>query len=207
MTYYYQHPHPDEVASALEAISAQGYFELDDVQAPLSGFFAEIFRANPDRIEQWIKPYVGIPGRHILYAALWMADTEASKAALKLLINSSAAPDTARLKSLLETAPPTIQTMTINGPAALDFLWGSFMASGAEEPVTRVIDQMKFADVKGNTEVMMVGGAASWSVSANARQHPKVLQILKRRAETADQETKKKIDLILSGINSKMSPK
>jgi len=174
ITYYYQHPNPEDVASALKAITAQGYFEIDGAQAPLSGFFAEIFRANPDRIDEWIEPYLGVPGRHILYSALWMANSAQSRAALKRLSISAAATDADKLQSLMETTPPTIESMNINSPAALDYLWGSFMATGSAEPVLRVIDQMKLSDVKGNTEVMMIGGAASWSVSANARQHPRV---------------------------------
>src|SRR5664279_1179850 len=71
MTYYYLDPRPDEVEAALKAITAQGYFENDNVQAPLSGFFTEVFRANPDKISAWVKPYVGVPKRHILYSALW----------------------------------------------------------------------------------------------------------------------------------------
>src|SRR5690606_1542126 len=133
------------------------------------------------------------PGRHILYSALWMANSPQSRAALKHLSESSAPSDADRLRSLIETTPPTIESMNINSPAALDYLWGSFMATGAAEPVLRVIDQMKLSDVKGNTEVMMIGGAASWSVSANARQHPRVLEILQQRRNTADPETKEHI--------------
>ena len=47
------------VAKALEAVSTLGLFENDAVQAPLSGFFAEVFRANPAALHEWVKPFVG----------------------------------------------------------------------------------------------------------------------------------------------------
>ena len=50
VTFYYLDPRPDEVSAALQAITKQGLFENDNVQAPLSGFFTEVFRANPDRV-------------------------------------------------------------------------------------------------------------------------------------------------------------
>jgi len=38
VSFYYVHPVPDEVAEALRAVASEGYFQNDDVQAPLSGF-------------------------------------------------------------------------------------------------------------------------------------------------------------------------
>jgi len=74
------------------------------------------------------------------------------------------------------------------------------MATGSDMPVLRIIDQIKLADVKGNVAVMMIGSAAEWSVSANARQHKRVLQIVRARAKTADPETRAVLQKILSNI-------
>ena len=200
--HYYLDPQPDGVDAALRAITAKGFFENDNVQAPLSGFFTEVFRANPDRIEGWITPYIGVPRRHILYSALWMANSKSSGAALERLANG-ATPDEARsLRSLLSTPPPTIESMAIDSPAALDYLWGFFLASGSDVPVLRIIDQLKLADVRGNLNAMMIGGAAHWSLSSNARQHDRVLSIVKARMLTADGDTKAKLQEILLGIEA-----
>jgi hypothetical protein len=205
--HYYLDPKPDGVDAALRAITAKGFFENDDVQAPLSGFFTEVFRANPDRIEGWITPYIGVARRHILYSALWMANSKSSRAALERLANG-ATPDEARsLRSLLTTPPPTIESMAIDSPAALDYLWGCFLASGSDVPVLRIIDQLKLADVRGNLNAMMIGGAAQWSLSSNARQHDKVLSIVKVRMSTADRDTKAKLQEILSGIETERAKK
>jgi len=97
--------------------------------------------------------------------------------------------------------------MDIDSPASLDYLWGCFTASGAEAPVLRVIDQMKLVKTKGDVGIMMIGGAAKWSVSANARQHDKVLKIVKSRVATADPETKVQLEDILKGIEAEKSKK
>jgi hypothetical protein len=173
----------------------------------LSGFFTEIFRANPDKIGGWVKPYIGIPNRHILYSALWMANSKESKAALEQMVKGATPEEAKRLRGLAWSPPPTIESMSIDSPASLDYLWGCFTASGSEKPVLRVIDQMKLVNTKGDVGTMMIGGAAQWSVSANARQHEKVLKIVKARADAADPETKALLKEILAGIDAEKAKK
>jgi hypothetical protein len=207
MTYYYLDPRPDEVPAALEALSAKGFFEKNNVQAPLSGFFTEVFRSNPDKLNEWIKPFIGVPNRHILHSSLWMANSKQSKAALEVMARGTTPTEAKRLKGLLSSPPPTIESMSVNSPASLDYLWGCFMASGSEAPVVRVIDKMKLVNIRGDATAMMIGGAAKWSVSANARQHEKVLKIVKARVEAADPETKALLQEIVAAIDAKKSKK
>ena len=207
MAYYYLDPHPEEVAAALVGVTAQGFFENDSVQAPLSGFFTQVFRANPAKVGEWVKPYVGIPKRHILYSALWMANSKESKAALEQMAKGASPEEAKTLRELISSAPPTVETMVIDKPASLDYLWGSFLASGSEKPVLRIIDRLRLVNTKGDTGMMMIGSSAQWSVSANARQHEKVLKILRASAETADPETKTVLKKILDGIDAEKSQK
>lgn len=207
MTYYYLEPQPAQIEAALRAVDAKGYFENDNVQAPLSGFFTEVFRANPDKIDGWVKPHLGLPSRHILYSALWMANSKQSKAALERMAKAAVPNEVERLQSLLSSPAPTVESMVIDGPASLDYLWGCFFASGSEKPVLRIIDQMKTVNTKGDVGAMLIGGAAQWSVSANARQHDKVLGIVKVRVKAADPETKAMLEKILSDITAEKTKK
>jgi len=207
MTYYYLHPQPAQVPGALKAVADQGLFENDNAQAPLTGFFTEVFRANPNKLEEWVKPYAGIPKRHILYSALWMANSKHSKTALEQLAKAAPPEESKQLTDLIASAPPTIATMTIASPASLDYLWGAFMASGSEAPVLRIIDQIKLVNTKGDVDTMMIGGAAQWSVSANSRQHERVLKIVKAKVQTADPETKVALQKMLSDIEAERAKK
>lgn len=201
-TYYYNNPEPDKIAPVLKVITDRGYFENDNAQAPLTGFFTEVFIANPERISAWVKPYIGIPKRHILYSALWMCDSAQCRAVLEQMAKAESPEEAKKISALLASPPPTIESMSINNPAALDYLWGRFMASGSAAPVERIIDQMKLAGSKENVEAMLIGGAAQWSVLANARQHKKVLEIVKNRRNNADPQTKALLNEILASINA-----
>jgi len=183
VSFYYVHPAPEEIAEALRIVDSEGYFQNDNVQAPLSGFFAEVFRANPERISGWVAPYAGRKSMHILYSALWVADSSQSRAALALLQTIANPADRLLIESLLVGGPPSIGDTTVDSPAVLDYLWGRFMASGAEEPVIRVIQEMQSASPGSGTTQMLISGAANWSVSANARQHIRVLEIVKAQAQ------------------------
>jgi hypothetical protein len=207
MTYYYLSPKPSQVPQALKAVADEGLFENEDALAPLSGFFSEVFRANPTKLEEWVKPYAGVPKRYILYSALWMANTRQSKSALAYLANAASAEESKELKEFLASQPPTIESMSIDSPASLDYLWGCFMGSGSEVPVLRIIDQLKLVNAQGDIGATLIGGAAQWSVSANARQHEKVLKIVRARVHTADPETKAILQKILSGIEAEKSGK
>jgi hypothetical protein len=105
-----------------------------------------------------------------------------------------------QLSSLIATAPPTVESMDIDGPAALDYLWGRFMASGSETPVNRIIDQMKLVGTRGNVKLLLIGGAAQWSVAANARQHKRVLAIVKARAERAYPVTREILSKVVADV-------
>jgi hypothetical protein len=78
----------------------------------------------------------------------------------------------------------------VDHPLVLDALWGTFMATGEAAPVECIIAVLPWVwqldsrntpqDAQGNRQLdfrFLIGGAAEWSLSSNARQHPKVLAI------------------------------
>jgi hypothetical protein len=185
MTYYYLDPQPDEVEPALRAIKDQGLFENRDAQAPLTGFFAEIFKANPQRIDAWVHPLSGSANSHVVYSALWIADNAQSRAALEHLAERAPLNDAALIRSLLIRKPPDLASTAIDAAAALDYFWGRFMASGDEAPVLRVVDQVKPIKATDPLNSTLISMAAQWSVTANVKQHRRVREIVSARTLTS----------------------
>jgi len=207
VTSYYLAPKPDEVADALAVLAAKGLLDTGQAEAPLSGFFAEVFRANPGRVDQWVQPYIGVPKRYVLYTALWVANTGESQFALRRMADMAPMEEGAALRVLRSSPPPAIETISIDRPAMLDFLWGSFWATGSEVPVLRIIDQMKLANRSGDATAVLIGTTAQSSLSVAAKQHAKVLAIIKERATTADPETRAKLDEIISATAAERATK
>ena len=106
VTSYYVAPKPDEVAEALAVLAAKGLLESGQAEAALSGFFAEVFRANPGRVEGWVQPYVGLPKRFVLYTALWMAHSRESMFALRRMADMAPFEEGTRTASASWLAAP-----------------------------------------------------------------------------------------------------
>src|SRR4030095_12620547 len=130
VTSYYLAPKPDEVADALAVLAAQSLLERGEAQAAHLGFVAEVFRANPGRVEGWVQPYLGLPKRFVIYTALWIAHSRESMFALGRMADVAPFEEGTALRVLRGSLPPSIESIPIDSPATLDFLWGCFFASG-----------------------------------------------------------------------------
>ena len=56
------------------------------------------------------------------------------------------------------------------------------MATGKKAPMVRIISALAWLDVKGATNRLLVAGAARWSLTSNAVQHNRVLEICQEEA-------------------------
>jgi predicted ATP-grasp superfamily ATP-dependent carboligase len=59
---------------------------------------------------------------------------------------------------------------------------------------------MKLVGTRGNVKLLLIGGAAQWSVAANARQHKRVLAIVKARAERAYPVTREILSKVVADV-------
>ncbi len=102
------------------------------------------------------------------------------------------------LQGLLVNPPPDILSEPVASPAVLDMLWAMFMASGDERYVQKIIGVLPWLNEegaaerieKGAAERMLIGGAARWSLTSNAFQHDRVLQICRAEVERQPEEVR-----------------
>lgn len=180
ITYYYLHPQPDHTVEAILLMSAKGYLDKETAQSPLAAFFSHVFAQNPQSIEHWFSKLEGLPNaqRRLLCGALWYSATPQGLQQLKKEAARAAPSDNADIVKLTTTKPPSIANLEITEPSVLDMLWASFMATGDERYVIRIISTLPWLEEK-NLNRVLIGGAARWSLTSNAIQHPKVLEICK----------------------------
>jgi hypothetical protein len=88
--------------------------------------------------------------------------------------------------------------MPIESPDVLDMLWVAFMASGDEKYVIQVISVLPYSTVKGNIPRLLVGGSARWSLTSNAIQHKRVLDICMSQLEKQPHEVKEILSEVIS---------
>jgi hypothetical protein len=184
MATYYLDSKPDDISRALAAVDSGKLF-ADEASLPLlTGFFGEVFRSHPDRIEEWIAPYRGRAGLRVLHEALWRSNTQDGKKALYEL-SEDVLGDRPRIRLLMRRPAPRIESLEVSGPEDLDVLWGCFYATGSEVPVLRVVAALARAPARE-------------SLAAKAREHERVRTILEGYAATADEATRAQLVEILA---------
>lgn len=181
LTYYYLNPQPNLTAEAILAMSKQGYFDKPTAQVALAAFFSQVFAQNPNSIQSWFLRLDDLSERHkrTLWMALLYSATPQGKQQLKIEAEKAISTAKDEILKLLRTEPPSIAKLEITSPSVLDMLWGSFLATGDELYVTRIISTLAWVNDKDDTRKLLIGGAARWSLTSNCIQHKRVLEICK----------------------------
>ena len=179
LTFYYMKPEPKKIPDAVRYMSESGLLNNKNAISPVFGFLAGVFKENPSKVGIWAQELKSIKPEHYVVVVLgvWYAKLPNSQKIVYGLLDSN---DSLRDKiSYLKQGSP-IQITEIpleQGPWVLDALWGEFSATGDAEPVSRIANALPWIDVKGDTNKLLVGGAANWSFRSNAIQHNRVFNI------------------------------
>jgi len=186
-TYYYQQPRPDLIPAAIEALGPSGFLDATATATRpggrfwvLVGFFAEVFAANPDRVEEWRR----------LGTKDW-ATRDCLRAAAKF----------GRPGALLAVEgawilrPAAVFSLGNSWGAANDARWGAFFASGNPAYVRRFVAQLPDV-VALNADG--TGIDAMWSLARNLPAHPQVRATLEESRATADPSTRALLDDLLT---------
>lgn len=179
-TYYYKNPEPDKLIAVVKAFISQ-----DDLVSNIGSFG---------------------PMKHLV--ATVAHNNQKLISDLKDLEKAYSGQQQKAIQRILDgiddfySSPPdsTIQ---------LDYLWAEFMATGDEASVKKIISVLDiYVDRKmrhptdQDLDLALLEYSARWSLEANARQHEKVYEIIKKEVKTASGLRKTKLDEILKSVES-----
>ena len=133
---YYLNPQPDTVPEMLCLFDgmAKTYTkdELSGIEAPVIGFFSEIFRANPDKLDEWDKVIDRLSSKSLknyLWGALCYANTDA---ALKVFKRHAGLENSFLTKRYGGGVTPILKwKLEQLSLGDLDACWGAFMEAMA----------------------------------------------------------------------------
>ncbi len=206
ITYYYMHPQPDDVPARVREMAALGVFRKESAAPPVIAFLAEVFRENPSRIAGWFETLRNISpdARLAIIRAAWESNTKEGAAALNAL---GAQKERDLASQIRKQKPIDLAKDQIDSPAFLDMLWGTFSASGKAWPVERVIGVVSWKvpaeGTPNRTNVLLIIGAARWSLSSNAFQHRRVYEICQNTLSNLNPEGRKELNEILQKVNER----
>jgi hypothetical protein len=82
-------------------------------------------------------------------------------------------------------------------PELIDVLWGYYLATGAYEPIGRIIRLLPLADDKDNVDNLTTGSAAKFTLASNAVRDLNLLAMLKWSVKHQPKETAKVLNEVI----------
>ena len=213
MEQYYRSPQPEQALALLEVLDVPAFIATDSELgeshgiAVLTAFFAHVLRDNPDLIPALAQEITAAADPlNVLIGALSIATAAApsSPESLAAIARSGRLPP-AILDEILATEPFPFPHLDPRSHLDLDLLWASFYASGDTGYVERIVETLQFSDAEyarslprdaeGTARLVqqvvllesVMAITARWTLVANAKRHPRVMETLRRvQAERDD---------------------
>ncbi|HTK42987.1 MAG TPA: hypothetical protein VL287_15455 [Gemmatimonadales bacterium] len=167
---YYQRPRPELIADLIRSLPAAGLAQRPNATPPMTGFFSEVFAANPARMAEW-QPLIS-----------------AQDASTRGLLEQAVA--LSKSGGVLD--------LTGHSASLNDMYWGAFFATGRTVFLQKLVDQLRYVDEREDEALFLAGATAKWSLASNAESHDLVRWILKSPTLTTDQRTQALISELLT---------
>lgn len=183
---YRAKPEPQRLPQAVKAMVQFGATKDMDQAGIYVGFTAGVLGSNPDKAEELVtKMFPLAPEdqvlviRAIAYSGLpdWkelMGKFVERMPARKVLID----------KFMFGNKPLLADLPVKDDQSAIDVNWGYYFATGAEEPLKRIVKILAWSSDKDDVEKLTIGATAKWTLAQNAARDGELLAMLKDISES-----------------------
>jgi len=198
---YYQDPQPSELATAVRALSREGYFESAGQPAQAIGFFSSVFAEHPELIDTWFAQFNTLPSKHqrVLASALWYSGDPRGEVLLRGMSNKSSPEVRAGIDRLLaQNARPVLLTPVLS-ESSMNLQWGAFLASGKEVYITNILSAVG-SGLPGLNE------AARISLAMKAAAHNRVMEICRAQLDKQPNEVRSVLRAALNEAETHRAP-
>ncbi|MEO0617871.1 MAG: hypothetical protein AAFZ01_01175 [Pseudomonadota bacterium] len=169
ITSYRKSPDLDAVPAAVQAMSRLGLFKDSQTAAFYIGFLGGVIGDNQVAAPKLIDDFFPLPPSQ--QAVVIKAIAYSGLPDWQQLLRQFAGHMPARkvlLSKYLYGKAETLKTVPLdNGNAVVDTLWGAYFATGSYEPVLRIIDALKWADMRTTVQRPVIAHMAKVTLAAN----------------------------------------
>ena len=211
MAFYYQNPQPGKVVPSFGYYVNSPLFNSSPTsRVPLSYFYAVLLRGDSALTTELFNYAAKESNATIKRYALqiiWLADNNATGLLLKKARDQWDLEDKDKqvIEKKLSGKPVSVLNAPVQSPESLDMLWAVFSATGDPEAVKKIASAVHFAK-DGKGAQLMLGGAAQWSLTSQAAQHPRVLRVVQEEEKNSDGPQKAVLDEILKNAAKAKQP-
>jgi hypothetical protein len=211
-TFYYRSPNPKLAVELLDEVLKKENLEhpwfrsRPDVLRIIAAQIGLIARGTPKLVRECEARFdrATPAGRRLILRSLRVCGDEATLGQIdKWLAREQ---DVAVRNELHETrdhlADPKRKRYREKAPTSpheMDLLWADFFITGEYEPVSRILDVLDVPQEKSNPIMRRVAG---WSLRSNMRQHPKLVELLRKHADQRPEPSRKVVQEYLQAFPS-----
>jgi hypothetical protein len=209
-------PEPHRVPEAIRLAGRVGAFKDSESAGVYVGFLAGVLNANPARAESIVEKILPLPPeqqwvvvRAIAYSGLpqWKGLLHGFKmhmpgravmiemyldgrlVTLDRLIVDREKPSV--FERIFSRKDESKEVRLDPSPDILDTLWGFYFATGAYEPVAKLVSMLPWSADDDDVELLTLGGMAKYTLATNATRNAELLKMLQWTARYQDKETAK----------------
>jgi len=189
---YRAKPDPAKMPVAMRAASELGVFHDMDSSGIYVGFMAGVLQLNGDRAEELVgKLFPMSPEDQVaIVRAIAYSDLPDWKG-LMLKFTERMPARKALIDRFVYGTQPDLKQMALDtGAAPLDTLWGIYFATGAYDPILRMVSILTWAKEQNNVERLTIGNMAKLSLATNASRDKELLDMLKASMNHETKETR-----------------
>ncbi len=209
---YRDKPDPDGLPVVVRTLGALQAFKDAETSGAYVGFIAGVLGANPGRAEKLIAKMLAIdPADHwVLVRAIGYSGLPNWKDLLSTFADRMPM-RRAMIDKYLDGTLPTLEqidyeskkpgmmdkvkvvlqltdgrekpVMLEPSPELIDVLWGIYLATGSDQPITRIINLLPLAKDKDSVDNLTTGSAAKFTLASNAVRDLRLLAALKREVK------------------------
>ncbi|HQC43199.1 MAG TPA: hypothetical protein PLV91_06985 [Verrucomicrobiota bacterium] len=166
---------------ALEYAGKQRHFTQPDFASMSFVFFGTTMRTYPETLDVFFKTVGSLPASEqpIALMAVRYANVEKGNKLLEDLLKKEEFEKAAKkYEEYAKYKMPDLYKMGFSAEM-LDLLWSEFFVTGDAKPIKRITEALPGLEDEDNLGMVIVASAARWSLTSNAVQFDRVLEILK----------------------------
>ena len=192
MNHYYENPDPERFVASIFELSRNRYFNLPGHTTMGVGFFASLFRQNPERVDEWLLYCRPLPERErrLIISALWYAGYPKGEAYLQLYADTATEEQERALLEKVLSCSPSLETFPIKSTAGLYMGWGVYLATGDEATFRRV-----FEAIPNITDMTLCD---RWWIACTAAEHGNVVTWCQTEMPRQSGDVRDMMELVLS---------
>jgi len=197
---YRYEPEPDKLPAAVLAMRRLGLVKDIEAAGVFVGFAAGVIGANPDKAEKLVTGMFPMPPEDQAFIIKVVAYSGLPdwKGLLGRFVERMPARKVMLEQYLYGDGKTLYELPLESGMTPIDTLWGNYFATGAPQPIERVITALAWAAEKEDLGKLSAGGMAKWTVASNGARDRELLDVYRVQEAVQTEDIKKQLKEVIS---------